>query len=85
MTRVGLVSLGCAKNRVDAERILGGLRDRAQVVHLDPLRRHEVHMVPMPARVFFKYPYARRKPIPDQFPPASAAGWLLHDRSQESD
>lgn len=36
MKTVGLISLGCAKNRVDAERILGGLSARGFLVVEDP-------------------------------------------------
>lgn len=36
MNTVGLISLGCAKNRVDAERILGGLVARGFTVVDDP-------------------------------------------------
>lgn len=36
MKTVGLISLGCAKNRVDAERILGGLAERGFTVVDDP-------------------------------------------------
>lgn len=36
MKKVGLISLGCAKNRVDAERILGGLVARGFEIAEDP-------------------------------------------------
>ena len=40
-TTVGLISLGCSKNRVDSEQTLGFLRDRDTMtqdkVHLDNL------------------------------------------------
>ena len=34
---VGLVSLGCAKNLVDSENMLGMLRDRGYEIVSDPL------------------------------------------------
>ena len=33
---VGMVSLGCAKNRVDSENMLGMLRDRGYEIVSDP-------------------------------------------------
>ena len=33
---VGMVSLGCAKNRVDSENMLGMLRDRGYTIVSDP-------------------------------------------------
>ena len=35
-TTVGLVSLGCAKNLVDSENLLGMLRDRGYTIVADP-------------------------------------------------
>ena len=34
--KVGLVSLGCAKNRVDSENLLGMLRERGMEIVADP-------------------------------------------------
>ena len=36
MKKVGMVSLGCAKNRVDTENVLGMLRDRGFEIVNDP-------------------------------------------------
>ena len=44
MKKVGLVSLGCAKNRVDAERILGGLAARGFEI-VEELQEAEVVIV----------------------------------------
>jgi ribosomal protein S12 methylthiotransferase len=44
MKKVGLVSLGCAKNRVDAERILGGLAARGFEI-VEDLQEAEVVIV----------------------------------------
>lgn len=42
MTTVGLVSLGCSKNRVDAEKILGGLARKGFRIVADPERAEVV-------------------------------------------
>ena len=36
MRKVGMVSLGCAKNRVDSENMLGMLKDRGYGIVADP-------------------------------------------------
>ena len=36
ITKVGLVSLGCAKNRVDSENLLGMLREQGMEIVADP-------------------------------------------------
>lgn len=42
MKKVGLISLGCAKNRVDAEKILGGLAARGFEIVEDPAQAEVV-------------------------------------------
>ena len=37
-TKVGLISLGCSKNRVDSEQTLGFLRDRGYQIVSDPAK-----------------------------------------------
>ena len=42
-TTVGLISLGCSKNRVDSEQALGFLRDLPQIA----LRDHDFRVLPV--------------------------------------
>ena len=60
-TKVGMISLGCCKNRVDSEVLLGMLAKHGYEIVSDPAEAEIIFVNKNPSTPFLKWPNTRRR------------------------